>query len=101
MFLGGVIVILLFIVSVCANEKFFKPDVSRRGLFFWGCLFLLLMCSPKLKLNQRFNGFQFSRVLYEAEGALAFILFMCVLILCLIRVVKIRRLESGPLVKRL
>jgi len=99
-FLGGVIVVLLFIVSVCGNEKFFK-DNKKRLVSLMIIYVSLFICSPYISLSQRFRGFQLSSVLYETESALAFIILISLLILCIIRVITISSLESGPLVKRL
>lgn len=100
-FLGGVIVVLLFIVSVCANEKFYRTKRVSAWLRRVLALGSLLIIQPHLNMRSSFNGFQFSCALYEIEGALSFILFMCILILCLVRVVGVSSLEAGPLVKRL
>jgi hypothetical protein len=100
-FLGGVIVVLLFIVSICGNEKFFYTG----GL---GGLPLLVLGVGVARLSSNltstyrsFNGLAITLTLYQSETALTFVMFILILVLCLIRVVKIRRLESGPLVKRL
>lgn len=100
-FLGGVIVVLLFMVSVCANEKFYTVKVSKLARFWAIPLVGVLAFNPVLNFTAGFTGFQFSSALYERESAFSFILFMCILILCLVRVVGVRSLESGPLVKRL
>ena len=100
-FLGGVMVVLLFIVSICGNEKFFYSEGSN------GIYYFLLIIARYLIINAEVGGgLSFTRLnltlrLYQSEIALGFIVFMLILVLCLIRVVKIRSLESGPLVKRL
>ena len=100
-FLGGVIVVLLFIVSVCANEKFFYYEGVNLGLF------LFVAALTRFFLN-KYRGLRFElkrnilpSLLYQRDAACAFITFIAVLVLCIIRVVKIRKLESGPLIKRL
>jgi len=100
-FLGGVIVVLLFMVSVCANEKFYSSSISKLKQVGLVSLVGVFIFNPALNFSTRFNRFQLSRSLYEREGALCFMLFILILILCLVRVVGVRRLESGPLVKRL
>ena len=100
-FLGGVIVVLLFMVSVCANEKFYASKGLKSAGFALVPLVGGLVYNPVLNFSAGFRGFQFSGALYEAERALPFIFFILILILCLVRVVGVRRLESGPLVKRL
>jgi hypothetical protein len=94
-------VVLLFMVSVCANEKFYSGEgyewAPLAGLRLGGLAFL----NPGVRFREGFSGFQLSSSLYEGERALPFVLFMRILILCLIRVVGVSSLESGPLIKRL
>ena len=100
-FLGGVIVVLLFIVSVCANEKFFylvKENLAP-GVVVW--LVAGFLISKVSILREGISGIGTPLVLYQSDGLFRFILFMLVLVLCILRVVKIRKLESGPIVKRL
>lgn len=100
-FLGGVMVVLLFIVSVCANEKFFYASKKSLAPAF---LLALILCAPLRKtalIREGISGVRVPLVLYQSEGAFGFILFIRILVLCMLRVVKISKLESGPLVKRL
>ena len=100
-FLGGVIVVLLFMVSVCANEKFFFKNrrTPAVGVGVWVLARLLL--NKTTIITEAISGISLPLVLYQREGIFSFIIFMGVLVLCIIRVVKIRKLESGPMVKRL
>ena len=100
-FLGGVIVVLLFMVSVCANEKFFFKNrrTPAVGVGVWVLARLLL--NKTTMITEAISGISLPLVLYQREGIFSFIIFMGVLVLCIIRVVKIRKLESGPMVKRL
>lgn len=100
-FLGGVIVVLLFIVSICGNEKFFYTGGLRwLSLLVVGGVFCLLSLNS-VTAYRGFRGLTITLTLYQSETIITFIIFILILVLCLIRVVKIRRLESGPLVKRL
>lgn len=100
-FLGGVIVVLLFIVSVCANEKFFyKANNSPLGVILFGLISCVFLNKISL-LNESISGTNICLVLYQTEGLFSFVVFMGILVLCIFRVVKISKLESGPLVKRL
>ena len=100
-FLGGVIVVLLFIVSVCANEKFFYKGNNTKFLRAAVWLLGALAINKVSLMAEGISGVRLPLVLYQSEGIFTFILFMRVLVLCMFRVVKIRKLESGPLVKRL
>lgn len=100
-FLGGVMVVLLFIVSVCANEKFFYTS-NFNGLILIPRLRLIyLITQPFIRLNTSFNRFNITLLLYQSDTALIFISLISILMLALIRVVIVRKMESGPLVKRL
>ena len=96
-------VVLLFIVSVCANEKFFKTDFKLG----WGLTVLLFWVGvtyfdkAQLLVGTSFSCSQLPLVLYQEEAGALFVVIILVLVLCLISVVKIRKVETGPLVKRL
>ena len=100
-FLGGVIVVLLFMVLICRHEKFFY--VERVNGVYYGLAVLLVYPFMVWEMGRgiRFSGLNLTLRLYQSEIILTFIIFILILVLCLISVVKIRRLESGPLVKRL
>ena len=95
--------VLLFIVSVCANEKFYSLEMGKPrlvvGVIFW--LGLSLMIGASLGFEGSYRASQFSLLLYQGEVGVIFIILMLVLVLCLIGVVKISKIESGPLIKRL
>jgi len=100
-FLGGVIVVLLFMVSICANEKFIFSGVR------YPLLMVVLTLSTLFRLNSTagptggFSGYLIRLRLYQTDCGIIFIIFMLYLVLCLISVVRISKLEAGPLVKRL
>jgi hypothetical protein len=100
-FLGGVIVVLLFIVSICGNEKFFYVEGSNGLYYILAVIVIYPFMLWEMGSGLRFVGLNLTISLYQSEMILGFVIFMLILVLCLIRVVKIRRLESGPLVKRL
>lgn len=100
-FLGGVIVVLLFMVSICGNEKFFYVETLKGGYYGAAVLIVYPLMVWEMGRGARFVNLNLTLSLYQSEIILGFIIFMLILVLCLIRVVKIRRLESGPLVKRL
>lgn len=100
-FLGGVIVVLLFIVSICGNEKFFYREGGTSVIFLPAMLVFYSLMNIEMVGGQRFSRLNITLRLYQSEIVLGFVVFILILVLCLISVVKIRRLESGPLVKRL
>lgn len=99
LFLGGVIVVLLFIVSVCANEKFFFQPTNLTPLVFIGLRILIVL--PFSAKQERFSQMNRALTAYQRINSLNFLIMVFRLILCIIRVVKISKLEAGPLVKRL
>jgi hypothetical protein len=100
-FLGGVIVVVIFIVSLCRNEKFSSPD----KFFPWNILALLGLIIWRLSCNkitlQPFSNNQIFLSLYQNDTRWCFMLVIATLILCIIRTVNLRKIERGPLVKRL
>jgi len=100
-FLGGVIVVLLFIVSICANEKFIYNRLPFTGVSLAMVLLMLISLNSNGGPVERFSSYFIRLRLYQTDCGLVFIIFMLYLVLCLVRVVRIRKLEAGPLVKRL
>jgi len=99
-FLGGVIVVVLFIVSICNNEKFIFSSESLPELavvLLFGAMFF----NSTEKLSGGIRCFQLTFPLYKNETTAVFFLLILFLILCLIRVVSVCKKEYGPLVKRL
>ena len=96
-------VVLLFMVSVCANEKIFYFGGGLNSLI----IRLVVVAVLRVRVDghigpmRSFGGSELPLLLYQQEVGLMFILLMLVLVLCLIRVVKISKAEIGPLVKRL
>lgn len=100
-FLGGVIVVLLFMVSVCSNEKFLWASYySGCGVWIFGG-FAALFWAPELRGYVSFRGTGLPLVVYQAEFFCAIVMLIVILVLCMISVVKIRNIERGPLVGRL
>ena len=99
-FLGGVIVVILFVVAVCGNEKlFFRFESSTLKVL---CLRGVgLRAAARLGISRSFSRAQISNSLYQLDVARGYLVFMLVLVLGLIVRVGVCKLESGPLVKRL
>ena len=97
-FLGGVIVVLIFITSVCTNTKL-RPFIINRGLlaslgFGW------FLCSINIRINN-YSNLNFCLRIYSLEGLLILVFLILSLLLCMVRVVNVVKLEYGPLVFRL
>lgn len=100
-FLGGVIVVLLFMVSICANEKFIFSGSRHLPLIVVLALLTLFRLNTRAGPTGGFSSYFIRLRLYQTDCGIIFIMFMLYLVLCLISVVRIRKLEAGPLVKRL
>lgn len=98
MFLGGVMVIVIYITSLAANEK--NPYVALpNNLLFFFAAFLPLIDTRAAQKST--SSFAFVKIIYEVEFFFCLILCFFFLLVTLIRVVKLVKLEEGPLVKRL
>lgn len=102
-FLGGVIILIIYIRTLAANEKFSLLNIKFRKVIFFFYLRLLLMILIKYK-----NIFNFVRlnntavgILYESSNFTLLIFLIIYLLLTLVCVVKLVKFESGPLIKRL
>lgn len=99
-FLGGVIVVLSFIVSLCRNEQF-SPQTN------WSIIigplltlpFFLANPAPTIIINHRDN--QIIITLYQNDRRGCFVFIIITLVTCIISAVSLRKIERGPLVKRL
>jgi membrane-associated HD superfamily phosphohydrolase len=100
MFLGGVMVVITYMSSLAANEK---SLYSRQPKFiFWlllGGLVTLLLDVEKAAVPT--SSFNFAGGAYGLSFLPALVSSFLVLFLALVRVVKLIKLEEGPLVKRL
>ena len=95
-FLGGVIVVLIFSVSICGNEKIIFSNKINIVI-----LIPSIFLSRRMFLRRDLKGGQVANSLYQIDQiwGLSFIVFL--LLLCIISRVKIVQLDFGPLVKRL
>jgi len=100
-FLGGVIILIIYINTLAINEKFFFYKINHKYLYLFIFIFLLQIIFYKnffLKIN--FSNF-ISISLYESINLLSLIFLIFYLLLTLICVVKLVKFEYGPLIKRL
>ena len=99
-FLGGVIIVVIFITSVCINKK-----LHLRTPFNPATLVLLIIMSIIVDytkiLNFPFSGISIGSFLYSFDNSLLLIFILITLLIILIAVVIIVKLEEGPLLKRL
>ena len=100
-FLGGVIVVLLFIVSICANDKFIFNKSSMLGVAGLLAFSRRVLTNPTVRFKANFSNYFIGLSLYQSDCGMLFALFIGYLVVCLVSVVSIRKLEAGPLVKRL
>jgi len=99
-FLGGVIVVILFIVSLCRNEQFFYNNFLWVGLFI--VFFILLrVINLHYKIIQRHSSYKIIIGIYRLDASCAFLFMAIMLLLCLFTAVNLRKVEIGPLVSRL
>lgn len=103
-FLGGVIVLIIYITRLAANEKIiliFK-NFKLSLIFFFLFNLLLFSLKKEINLNNIFsNRSNFITSLIENRSSLLYLLTTYYLLLVLMRVVKIVKQEKGPLVRRL
>nr|UDF84429.1 NADH dehydrogenase subunit 6 [Phyllodiaptomus tunguidus]UDF84442.1 NADH dehydrogenase subunit 6 [Phyllodiaptomus tunguidus] len=98
MFLGGVMILITYMVSIASNEKALAFNLSPLIIFF--LLFFFLMNDEHSTLKQSSTSL-FVSPLMEKEFSALLIFCFCMLLFALISVVKLIKLESGPLSKRL
>jgi len=98
-FLGGVMVLVVYMCTLCSNEKFSAHYYS------WGFTFALIVTVinilPFLPAGFRLVGSGGVVHLYEYGEVVVLVYLMGFLIATLICVVKLVKFEAGPLVKRL
>ena len=103
-FLGGVIILIIYITSIAANEKFnsYLKDSLRKIILGGVLLVASVVFMPVLeKVIFLENTPTFLISLIESRSRLIYFWITFYLLLVLIRAVKIVKLEEGPLVKRL
>nr|ADT63592.1 NADH dehydrogenase subunit 6 [Calanus sinicus]ADT63604.1 NADH dehydrogenase subunit 6 [Calanus sinicus]ADT63617.1 NADH dehydrogenase subunit 6 [Calanus sinicus]ADT63630.1 NADH dehydrogenase subunit 6 [Calanus sinicus]ADT63643.1 NADH dehydrogenase subunit 6 [Calanus sinicus] len=101
-FLGGVMVVIIYMSTLAANEKFsfsISPvsSVTSAGLMLSG----LVVLKFKHLTEHTTAGLVASGSLYESGLMSGLIFLMVYLLLALVAVVKLVKFESGPLVARL
>merc|ERR1711947_494 len=102
-FLGGVIILIIYISTLADNEKFrivkLSPENMRFTILIRLTLFILLKYKNIInytRLNNTAVG-----ILYESSNFTLLLCLIVYLLLTLVCVVKLVKFESGPLIKRL
>lgn len=96
-FLGGVIVVVMFIVSICSVNKFeYKKNFNKLVILF--TLFLYLI---ERELEERSINMVILNSFYQNSSLYLYIILIRLLILCIVRVISICKVEKGPISKRL
>ena len=101
MFLGGVIILIIYINTLAINEKFFLYKIFNKSLFLLMFIILFQIIFFKnffIKIN--LSNF-ISIILYESMNSVSLLFLILYLLLTLICVVKLVKFEYGPLIKRL
>merc|ERR1712073_35961 len=99
-FLGGVIILIIYINTLAINEKFFfaKKNFSFIAISFLSLIYFFLKKNVIIKINIRRS---ISIYIYENINFYIIFFLILYLLLTLICVVKLIKFEYGPLTKRL
>ena len=92
-------VIVIYITSLAANEKNPYLALPNNLFIFFFAAFLPLIDTRAAQKST--SSFAFVKIIYEVEFFFCLALCFFFLLVALIRVVKLVKLEEGPLVKRL
>ena len=102
-FLGGVIILIIYIRTLAANEKFRRISINYNtiGIILMVRLSILVVLKYKnilqfIRINNTAVG-----IIYEASNFSLLLFLITYLLLTLVCVVKLVKFESGPLIKRL
>ena len=98
-FLGGVIVLIIYMSTLSANEKFSPNSIYAGTLIFCTPVFLSssnLLISPYITDN-----INIITHIYESKNVSILSYLMVYLLITLVCVVKLVKFEEGPLIKRL
>ena len=100
-FLGGVIILIIYINTLAINEKFYFYKVKNKFLYI--IIFIVIINTIFYKnffLKVNLSNFISIR-LYNSINFMIIIFLILYLLLTLICVVKLVKFEYGPLIKRL
>nr|BAE46525.1 NADH dehydrogenase subunit 6 [Neocalanus tonsus] len=101
-FLGGVMVLIIYMSTLAANEKIFFKVTNKMVIFTFLSLIMLLFLLLEKNLKMKTSmGVMVAGSLYECSNMSTLIFLMIYLLLTMVCVVKLVKFESGPLIKRL
>ena len=102
-FLGGVIILIIYISTLAANEKFRILEINWVNISIVFFLRILIITIRKYKNVINFISINNTAVgiLYESSNFTLLLFLILYLLLTLVCVVKLVKFESGPLIKRL
>ena len=99
-FLGGVMILIIYINTLAINENFFFIKKNFSFIFFSIIILLLFLIRKNnfIKINTRNS---IALLIYENINFYIMVFLILYLLLTLICVVKLIKFEYGPLIKRL
>jgi len=101
-FLGGVIVLIIYISTLSSNEKFSQLSFKVGGASILVRSITVIIISPFYgRTSAASYSLSATSLVYENSQLSRLMLIMVYLLFVLICIVKLVKFESGPLVKRL
>merc|ERR1711979_2524 len=102
-FIGGVIILIIYIRTLAANEKFSSSSLRLENLVIILIIRLIIVPMYNMKYSHGFVNINNTAlgVAYEASNFSLLMFLIIYLLLTLVCVVKLVKFESGPLIKRL
>merc|ERR1711862_1087072 len=99
-FLGGVIILIIYINTLAINEKFFFMKKNFSFIIFLSSflIFILVGKNRSIKINYRNS---IAILMYDTINFYIMIFLILYLLVTLICVVKLIKFEYGPLINRL
>jgi len=100
-FLGGVIILIIYIRTLAANEKFIQPEFPRIIIFIMVGIIVRFMLTNYNYGNKSSHNIRILINLYEYSNRRLSIFLITYLLVTIVCVVKLVKFERGPLVGRL
>ena len=98
-FLGGVMIVIIFISSVCERKKLFSLQFNKQNII--GVLINMPLLGVIIMTNSQQSGISVGMYLYNTNNIVLLIGIITILLIILLAVVLMVNLEIGPLLKRL
>lgn len=103
MFLGGILILFTYIANIASNEKF-TPNLKLLGLLTLLTRITLILGFPGLKIPQDYKPLDQEQIIgllilkpFDSVILPLIVLIAGLILLALLGVVKIRKINSGPL----